>query len=166
MRTLVLIGDVADHVGAGKRWVASHVFRMAENSSLPTRFACREGKMQSVLNRKKRVGRPKAAEGKRKIHNLTVRLSDVDLMSLDEKAKQAGLSFSRFLREAGLGRALPRPVPTINLQTCQELGRIGANLNQLLKRIYGGHFEGNALIKTLEELVQVIQIVRKELKGQ
>jgi len=73
--------------------------------------------MQSELKLKRRAGRPPAAVNKRKIHNLTVRLSDIDLMALDKKATQAGLSFSRFLREAGLGRELPRPVPAINLHT-------------------------------------------------
>ncbi|GAB7026063.1 plasmid mobilization protein [Geotalea toluenoxydans] len=122
--------------------------------------------MQHWITQHKQIGRPKAAEGKKKIYNLTVRLSDADLMELADKASKAGLSFSRFLREAGLGRELPRPVPPINLQTHQELGRIGSNLNQLIKRIYEGYFEGNAIATALEELTQVIRAIRKELRGQ
>lgn len=122
--------------------------------------------MQSLMNHKKRVGRPKVAEGKRKIYNLSVRLSDADLMELAAKASKAGLSFSRFLREAGLGRTLPRAVPPINLQTYLELGKIGVNLNQLLKRIYEGYFEGNSVVETLEGLTKVVHAIRKEVRGQ
>ncbi len=122
--------------------------------------------MQTELKLIRRVGRPKAADGNRKTHNLTVRLSDADLMLLDQKSRQAGLSFSQFLREAGLGRDLSRPVPTINLSTFQELGRIGVNLNQLIKRIYEGCFEGKAIVETLEGLTKIIHAIRKEVRGQ
>lgn len=123
--------------------------------------------MQLEQKQGRRVGRPKAAEGTRKIYNLTVRLSDADLMELADKASRAGLSFSRFMREAGLGRELPRPVPVINLQTYQELGRIGANINQITRRIYEGYFDGNSIVvEVLEELTRIVQAIRKELRGQ
>lgn len=120
--------------------------------------------MKTHDSQKHKLGRPNADAARLKKHVLTVRLSDTDLLALHEKSQRTKLSYSAFLREAGLGRELPRPVPEINLKTFQELGRIGSNLNQLLRL----HHENNRedfSSDLLGELTRIIQGVRKEVRG-
>lgn len=149
--------------------VASHVFRMAKNRSLHTHCVLMEVRSRLMIKhgrvQKVKSGRPKTAEAKVLKHNLTVRLCDTDLLLLDKKARQAGLSYSSFLRQAGLSRVLPQPVPEINLTTYQELGRIGSNINQLLKLIYEGKFTEKFSVEMLSELTQIIRVIRNEVRG-
>jgi predicted DNA binding CopG/RHH family protein len=123
-----------------------------------------EVSMQTQIQHKLRSGRPKVDERVVKRHNLTVRLSDQDLILLDHKAKQAGLSFSAFLREAGLSRKMPKPVPEVTLKTFLELGRIGNNLNQMLKLIHEGHFDVE-VAEIIVELFDLVYLVRKEVRN-
>ncbi len=123
--------------------------------------------MKARDDRKNKPGRPNAAAAKVRKNILPVRLSDDDLLDLHEKSQRVELSYSAFLREAGLSRQLPRPVPKINLDTYQELGRIGRNLNQLVKSIHEGRLQilRSADTETVHELAAIIPIVRKEVRG-
>ncbi|UTG93166.1 MobC family plasmid mobilization relaxosome protein [Geobacter sulfurreducens] len=123
--------------------------------------------MKSHDNRKSKPGRPNVAASKVRKNILPVRLSDEDLLALHEKSQRVGVSFSTFLREAGLGRELPRPVPKLNLDTYMELSRIGRNLNQLVKSIHEGkvQFLLSAYAETVNELAAIIPLIRKEVKG-
>ncbi|QVW35933.1 plasmid mobilization relaxosome protein MobC [Geobacter sulfurreducens] len=123
--------------------------------------------MKNHDNRKSKPGRPNAAAAKVRKNILPVRLSDEDLLALHEKSQRVGVSFSTFLREAGLGRELPRPVPKLNLDTYMELSRIGRNLNQLVKSIHEGkvQFLRNEDAETVHELAGIIPLIRKEVRG-
>ena len=123
--------------------------------------------MKAHNSRKIKAGRPMAAADKVRKNILHVRLSDDDLLDLHEKSQQVKLTYSAFLREAGLGRELPRPVPTVNILTHQELGRIGRNLNQLMKCIHEGNvqFLRSADAETVHELAAIIPVIRKEVRG-
>jgi len=50
--------------------------------------------------------------------------------------------------------------------TYQELGRIGNNLNQLIRRFYDGFIEEKAIFETLEGLTKIIHAIRREVRGQ
>lgn len=123
--------------------------------------------MKTYDDRKNKPGRPNIAASKVRKNILPVRLSDDDLLNLHEKSQRVGVCFSTFLREAGLGRELPRPVPKINLDTYMELGRIGRNLNQLVKCIHEGkvQFLRNEDAETVHELAGIIPVVRSEVRG-
>ncbi len=120
--------------------------------------------MNARDGQKHKPGRPNADAAKVRKHILTVRLSDADLLALHEMSQRTKLSYSAFLREAGLGKELPRPVPEINLKTFQELGRIGSNLNQFLRQFHEGSRE-NPPSDLLSELTRIIQTIRKEVRG-
>lgn len=123
------------------------------------------GVKKSMQN--KLQGRPKIGDLDIKRHNLTIRLSDRDLLILDEKCLKAGFSsYSKFLREASLGRELPKSVPEVNLKVFLELGRLGANINQLLKKYHEGCFvEEEQTVQLLNEIYNLVQIARKEVRG-
>lgn len=123
--------------------------------------------MKTRDDRKSKPGRPNAAASKVRKNILPVRLSDDDLLALHEKSQRVGVSYSTFLREAGLGRQLPRPVPKINLATHQELARIGRNMNQLVKSIHEGKLQilRSEDAETVYELAATISVVRKEVRG-
>lgn len=123
--------------------------------------------MKTRDNRKNKPGKPKSAVSKVKKNTLQVRLSDEDLLVLADKSRHVGVSYSTFLREAGLGRELPRPIPRINIDTHQQLGRIGVNLNQLLRRIHEGkiQFLCDADMETVHELAAIIPVIRREVRG-
>lgn len=115
----------------------------------------------------KKHGRPKIEDSMLKRHNLTIRLSDKELLILDKKVKSAGFSsYSTFLREASLGRELPKTVPEVNLKTFLELGRLGANFNQMLKRCHlSNSIEVGPITQLLRELHNIVQDVQKEVRG-
>lgn len=123
--------------------------------------------MKNHDNRKSKPGRPNAAAAKVRKNILSVRLSDEDLLALHEKSQRVGVSYSTFLREAGLGRELPRPVATINILTHQELARCGRNINQLVKSIHEGkvQFLRSEDAETVHELAATILVIRKEVRG-
>lgn len=123
--------------------------------------------MKTRDDRKNKPGKPKSAPSKVKKNTLQVRLSDEDLLVLADKSQHVGVSYSTFLREAGLGRDLPRPIPRINIDTHQELGRIGHNLNQLVKSVHEGRLQilRSADAETVHELAAIIPVVRREVRG-
>ncbi len=68
-----------------------------------------------------------------------VRFTDVERDSVKKGASIRKLSMSAFIRTVVTGRKLPTPVSSeVNRATYQELGRIGNNLNQLVRAIHSG----------------------------
>lgn len=123
--------------------------------------------MKNHDDRKSKPGRPKVGDSKIRKHVLPVRLNDADLLDLHEKSQRMNLSYSTFIRDAGLGRELPRPIPKINLDTYMELSRLGRNLNQLVKLIHEGkvQFLHNEEAETVHEIAAIIPVIRKEVRG-
>lgn len=79
---------------------------------------------------------------------------------LRANANEARLSLSEWVRRAALQRRMPpTTVPAVNLDTYQELCRVGNNLNQLMRAI---HSEGRAIpevITLLESLSLLVKTV-------
>ena len=62
---------------------------------------------------------------------ISVRLSDAELVRIDEAAHQCGTPRSTYLRRVGLG-AVPTPKQSrVERDAIYHLAKIGANLNQL-----------------------------------
>ncbi len=76
---------------------------------------------------------PKKSPSTIRNHSYTVRLSDIELEMLRDRALESGMKASELIRKNALMRPLPRRVSKIDLKTYIELGRIGNNLNQLTK---------------------------------
>lgn len=64
---------------------------------------------------------------------VTARFRPDEWAAICERARDAGVAPSRYLRQAALG-AVPKPRPhAVNREAVYQLGRIGNNLNQLAK---------------------------------
>ena len=87
---------------------------------------------------------------------------------MEQKAQEAGLKLSEYLRSAALNKTIrtQAKIPEINRATYVELGRIGNNINQLTKAVHvslkrGG--SGNVDPTSLSELSDLIKRMRLEI---
>ena len=89
-----------------------------------------------------------------------IRFTVAERDHLRSNANEARLSLSEWVRRAALQRRMPpTTVPTINLDTYQELCRVGNNLNQMMRAI---HSEGRAIPEVtvlLESLLLIVKTV-------
>ena len=103
--------------------------------------------------------------------NFPLRLSTTERAALEEKAKEAGLKLSAYLREAGLNKTIQNPkkfIPQINRAVYVELGRIGININQLAKAANTSVLKGlecNINTNELSELLSLLQEIRLSVMG-
>ena len=103
--------------------------------------------------------------------NFPLRLSKAERAALEEKASEAGLKLSAYLREAGLNRTVRQRnnfIPQINRETYVELGRIGININQLAKAANTSVLKGlecNINTNELSELLALLQEIRLSVLG-
>ena len=77
---------------------------------------------------------PKKSPSTVRNHSYPVRLSNIELEMLRNRALEAGIKASELVRRNALMRPLPKRVSKVDLKTYIELGRIGNNLNQLTFR--------------------------------
>lgn len=113
------------------------------------------------------MARPKIAAEKLRTATIGVRVSPGEYAALREKAAGLGLTPAQWLRTAGLARRLPAPAAgPVNVATYRELGRIGANLNQIAARLNAGAvLAGEELPAALAELGEQLRRVRLEVLG-
>lgn len=78
---------------------------------------------------------------------------------ISERAKQAGMPLSAFIRKAALGQKI-FALPAINAEQWSRLSGLGANLNQLAHHANAGTLEGfdPAMLSELAETVQQIRL--------
>jgi len=111
---------------------------------------------------------PNVAE-KRNSRLLTVstKVSLADLSALEEKARQAGLTMSSYVRQAAVaGQIQPRTViPEINRQDWGELGRLAGNINQIATRLNQGGTIGASDSAVLTEISRVLGQIRAAIIG-
>lgn len=70
---------------------------------------------------------------------MSIRISVEDKVLIEEKARKAGISTSEFIRRCALGRKLPCYGDTTLLKEyAMQLGKIGANLNQIARHLNNG----------------------------
>ena len=100
-----------------------------------------------------------------------MRVSASELLELEERAEGTGQALSAYVREAALGRDLPRPllVPELNRRAWLELSRHGSNLNQLTKQLHERHLLTPPMAEqVLDELASTqrkLEEVRVQLLG-
>jgi hypothetical protein len=106
---------------------------------------------------------------KRNSRLLTVstKVSLADLAALEEKASQAGLTMSSYVRQAAVsGQVQPKMIiPTINRQDWGELGRLAGNINQIATRLHQGGAIGASDLAALAEIRKFLGQVRAALIG-
>ena len=86
--------------------------------------------MVSEMKGKSR-SRLKLSKTEKRENCVSVRLNDTELEMLDEMRSKKKLRRGEYLRVSGLYSDLPADVPELNRKAWADLGRIGANLNQI-----------------------------------
>jgi hypothetical protein len=89
-----------------------------------------------------------------------VRLTNDEHMRLTALAKNAGLSFSRFLVESGLtGQAPTNEDRVLCERAILQLARVGNNLNQIARQLNAqrGALRSSEIAETLEEVQAAIK---------
>ena len=100
--------------------------------------------------------------------NFALRLSPSEKTALIEKATDAELTLSEYLRSTGLKKHLRPPVPQINRETYVELGRIGNNINQMTKACHTAINQGrgcNINPAALSSLKKQLDLLRLQVIG-
>ena len=86
-------------------------------------------------------------------------------------ATSAGLSLNEYIRRCVERRTITPIQPEVNRHTAIELGRIGVNLNQLVRAINTALASGQHIpnvseaLSVVEEVVQAVKILQVELNG-
>jgi antitoxin component of RelBE/YafQ-DinJ toxin-antitoxin module len=87
-----------------------------------------------------------------------LRLTPVEKESWSVKASAMGLDLSEYIRRCVERRQITTKKPEVNRQTAVELGRIGVNLNQLIRAMNTAVASGQD-IPNLEESLAVVEKV-------
>jgi len=107
----------------------------------------------------RRMSRPRKDPLQLRTTFVTLRFTPAEHQKLCLLARLHNLPVGRYLREAGLDRPLPAPVPTIHQAAYRELCRIGSNLNQLTRLAHEGKAYPGVLsiLRGLNELVASVK---------
>jgi hypothetical protein len=103
---------------------------------------------------------------------IPVRLTEGERDQLAEVARDMGISLSTYMRQAVLSRPLPsrravRPIPEINRETYQALGRLVADVNAIARRIAERRREPSTseVLEALHQVTRFVGTVRAEVLG-
>lgn len=88
--------------------------------------------------------------------SVNTRLNDAEWAELEARRKALNMQRGEYLRTAAFGQ-LPRSLPAVNRDAYLELTRIGANLNQIAKRLNAGD------LPQLDDLRREIDAARKAI---
>lgn len=102
---------------------------------------------------------------------IPVRVTPKEFEQLKEMASSEGMSVSNLMRSKTLYRRLPRRVTDVARETYLELGKIGTNINQLVKALNTANFMGTIpsigfireLQKTLPQLQENLNQIRRDM---
>jgi hypothetical protein len=122
--------------------------------------------MGRVGKKDRQGGRPKLAEGEAREHRLTVRLNAKEQEQMLLKSQATKLEASVFARAAILGARLSVRSGShpVNVQTYEQLRRLGNNLNQLLRQANAGLVVGIEA-QQIEQLRCLLGQVGMEMYG-
>ena len=90
-------------------------------------------------------------------------LTPLERGAVAERAKQAGMPLSAFIRKAALGQKVSA-LPAINAEQWGRLAGLGSNLNQLAHHANAGAIEGVDPVM-LDELAEAVRQIRLTLMG-
>ena len=96
-----------------------------------------------------------------------VRTSDTEFSKIKDIAKARGLSISELVRRAALGTRMPARTFDANntavlARTLSEIGRVGGNLNQLVRLANSGRIAGRD--DELSRVLADVDVVRSRLR--
>lgn len=98
---------------------------------------------------------------------IRVRCTEAEATTMKNLAKSRGLSLSDMVRRAALGVRMPARTfdqthAAVLVRTLGEFGRVGGNLNQLVRRANGGRLAGHDA--ELSEALSGIDALRQRIR--
>ncbi|AMR32725.1 hypothetical protein A0256_15485 [Mucilaginibacter sp. PAMC 26640] len=100
------------------------------------------------------MSRPQLPKEQKRSIKITFRLAEKEKIKIEEAAKVCGLPVGIFIREKLLKSKFPEPkVAKVDLQTYQELKKIGVNVNQLARHANAGRLP-TGILAILMKLIQ------------
>jgi hypothetical protein len=104
-------------------------------------------------------GRPRKDPRERRSLTHGLRLSPNEKEELEERAEEAGLSLSAYLRRCGLGK----PMKTqIEKKALKEINKVGVNLNQLAR--WANQGKGRAVESEIEDAIRELKWLIRDLR--
>src|SRR3982750_4912167 len=89
-------------------------------------------------NPRHRGGRPRLEDNDRRMERISVPVSREESDTIERKGRAVHMKKGVFLRHLGLGKQLPRPVPSVNYRAYRQLGRPAADFSYALTLIESG----------------------------
>lgn len=101
-------------------------------------------------------------------NNITVKLTDIELELLNQKAEMAGTSKAEYLRNLLIGTPIKvRYEIVADMQDLRKLvseyGKIGSNLNQIAKYFNTGGERSLAMEDEMRQCISELFVLRKEV---
>ena len=101
-------------------------------------------------------------------NNITVKLTDIELELLNQKAEMAGTSKAEYLRSLLIGTLIKvRYEIVADMQDLRKLvgeyGKIGSNLNQIAKYFNTGGERSLAMEDEIRQCISELFVLRKEV---
>ncbi len=97
---------------------------------------------------------------------IELRVSQIELSALQDRADQTGKTLSAYLRTQGLLRPIQQRRGEVSVRTYTELGRVGNNINQLTHLAHLAQLEGHSNLpdfQVLVELNDLLHQIRREI---
>lgn len=100
-----------------------------------------------------------------------LRLTPEEKKAWSVKASEAGMSLNEYIRRCVERRKVIPIQPEVNRKTAIELGRIGVNLNQLVRAMNAAIVSGQHIpnvseaISVVEEVERAVKTLQLELNG-
>lgn len=109
--------------------------------------------------------KPKLPAEHAKSRKVTVRFRTGEYSKVVSEAGTLTTSPADYIRLKALGLPLPQPpLPEVRRDLCLELGRVGNNLNQLLKAIHEGRVV-SVRAQEIEPVVAALKKIKSEMAG-
>lgn len=107
------------------------------------------------------MSRPAVDDLDRRLPFSGIRLSPRELNSIRDRAAEAGLRLSEFIRQAALSSSV-RAAPAVSIRQWSELAPLAANLNQIAHRLNAG--EQDRLTSADRQTVAALDGLLREIR--
>ena len=112
-----------------------------------------------------RATKPKLPAEHAKSRRVTIRFRVGEYSQIESEARTLVTPPADYIRLKALNLPLPpAPLPEIRRELCMELGRVGNNLNQLLKAIHEGRVV-SVRAQEIEPVVAMLKKIKAEVAG-
>lgn len=122
----------------------------------------------SIKERRDDHGTKEKPKELKRRNNITVKLTDIELELLNQKAEMAGTSKAEYLRNLLIGTPMKvRYEIVADMQDLRKLvgeyGKIGSNLNQIAKYFNTGGERSLAMEDEIRQCISELFVLRKEV---